>query len=504
MFAGLSDRLSGIFDKLTRRGILTETAVDETMREIKIALLEADVALPVVKDFIAKVKEKAVGEQIVKSVSPAQMVTKIVSDELIALLGDGGELKLSTYPAASDVILMVGLQGAGKTTTAGKLAVRLKKNGKKVLLASLDIYRPAAMEQLAELGQKNDLDVLEIIKGQKPEEIAHRALQESKSGLYDVLILDTAGRLHIDEDMMNEVERVRDISNPKETLLTVDAMMGQDAVHVAKEFSEKIGITGVVLTRIDGDARGGAALSMRSVTGQPIKFLGVGEKADALEVFDAKRIADRILGMGDVVGLVETAMEKVNQEEAEKTAMRMMEGRFDLNDLLSQLRQINNLGDIKGVMKMIPGLSKFRDKIDSADINNKSIKHQEAIILSMTPYERKHPDVLKASRKQRIANGAGVSVMEVNRLLKQYDQMATVMKQFKKAGPFGMLKMMKQMKNMMGGNMPDLGNLGGFSGGNPFGGMGNNPFGGGNPFGGSIPDMNSPEMKELMKKFPKI
>lgn len=501
MFAGLSDRLSGIFDKLTRRGILTETAVDETMREIKIALLEADVALPVVKDFIAKVKEKAVGEQIVKSVSPAQMVTKIVSDELIALLGDGGELKLSTHPAASDVILMVGLQGAGKTTSAGKLALRLKKNGKKVLLASLDIYRPAAMEQLAELGQKNGLDVLEIIKGQKPEEITRRALQESKSGLYDVLILDTAGRLHIDEEMMNEVERVRDIANPTETLLTVDSMMGQDAVHVAKEFSEKIGITGVVLTRIDGDARGGAALSMRSVTGQPIKFLGVGEKADALEVFDAKRIADRILGMGDVVGLVETAMEKVNQEEAEKTAMRMMEGRFDLNDLLSQLRQINNLGDIKGVMKMIPGLSKFRDKIDSADINNKSIKHQEAIILSMTPYERKHPDVLKASRKQRIANGAGVSVMEVNRLLKQYDQMATVMKQFKKAGPFGMLKMMKQMKNMMGGNMPDLGNfggMGGFGGSNPFGGMGNNPF------GGSMPDMNSPEMKELMKKFPKF
>ena len=499
MFAGLSDRLSGIFDKLTRRGILTETAVDETMREIKIALLEADVALPVVKDFIAKVKEKAVGEQIVKSVSPAQMVTKIVSDELIALLGDGGELKLSTHPAASDVILMVGLQGAGKTTSAGKLALRLKKNGKKVLLASLDIYRPAAMEQLAELGQKNGLDVLGIIKGQKPEEITRRALQESKSGLYDVLILDTAGRLHIDEEMMNEVERVRDIANPTETLLTVDSMMGQDAVHVAKEFSEKIGITGVVLTRIDGDARGGAALSMRSVTGQPIKFLGVGEKADALEVFDAKRIADRILGMGDVVGLVETAMEKVNQEEAEKTAMRMMEGRFDLNDLLSQLRQINNLGDIKGVMKMIPGLSKFRDKIDSADINNKSIKHQEAIILSMTPYERKHPDILKASRKQRIANGAGVSVMEVNRLLKQYDQMATVMKQFKKAGPFGMLKMMKQMKNMMGGNMPDLGNFGGMGG---FG--GSNPFGGGNPFGGSMPDMNSPEMKELMKKFPKF
>ena len=493
MFQALGDRLTGIFDKLTRRGILTETAVDETMREIKIALLEADVALPVVKEFIAKVKEKAVGEQIVKSVSPAQMVTKIVSDELIALLGDGGELNLAAYTGASDVILMVGLQGAGKTTSSAKLAVRLKKNGKKVLLASLDVYRPAAMEQLAELGQKNDLDVLEIIKDQQPTDIAKRAIKEAKSGLYDVLILDTAGRLHIDEDMMHEVQQIRDIANPKETLLTVDAMMGQDAVHVAKEFTEKVGITGIVLTRIDGDSRGGAALSMRHITGQPIKFLGVGEKADALEVFDAKRIADRILGMGDVVGLVETAMEKINQEEAQKSAMRMMEGKFDLNDLLSQIRQINNMGDVKGIMKMIPGLSKFRDKIDAANVDNKMIKHQEAIILSMTPYERKHPDVLKAARKQRIATGAGVSVMEVNRLLKQYDQMATVMKQFKKMGPMGMFKMMKQMKGMMGGNMPDLGALGG---------MGS--LGGGNLFGGSIPDMNSPEIQELMKKFPKL
>ena len=504
MFQALGDRLTGIFDKLTRRGILTETAVDETMREIKIALLEADVALPVVKDFIAKVKEKAVGEQIVKSVSPAQMVTKIVSDELIALLGDGGSLNLASHTGASDVILMVGLQGAGKTTSAGKLAVRLTKNGKKVLLASLDVYRPAAMEQLAELGQKNNLDVLEIIKGQQPIEITKRALKEAKAGLYDVLILDTAGRLHIDDDMMREVQQIRDIANPTETLLTVDAMMGQDAVHVAKEFTEKVGITGVVLTRIDGDSRGGAALSMRHITGQPIKFLGVGEKADALEVFDAKRIADRILGMGDVVGLVETAMEKINQEEAQKSAMRMMEGKFDLNDLLSQIRQINNMGDVKGIMKMIPGLSKFRDKIDAANVDNKMIKHQEAIILSMTPYERKHPDVLKAARKQRIASGAGVSVMEVNRLLKQYDQMASVMKQFKKMGPMGMFKMMKQMKGMMGGNMPDLGSLGGMGSlgglgsGNPFAGMGKNPF------GSSMPDMNSPEIQELMKKFPKM
>lgn len=453
MFQGLSDRLSGIFDKLTKRGILTESAVDETMREIKIALLEADVSLPVVKDFIAKVREKAVGEQVVKSVSPSQMVVKIVHDELVALLGTSEELKI--VPNAASVILMVGLQGSGKTTSSGKLALRLKKNGRKVLLASLDVYRPAAQEQLAELAVKNGLDVVEIIAGQKPEEITRRAMAQAKAGLYDALILDTAGRLHIDVDMMAEVQKIRDVSNPTETLLVVDSMMGQDAVHVAKEFCEKIGITGTVLTRVDGDARGGAALSMRSITQRPIKFLGVGEKTDALEVFDASRIADRILGMGDVVGLVETALEKVNQDEAQKTAERMMSGKFDLNDMLAQMQQINNMGDIKGVMKMIPGLSKFRDKIDAANIDNKMVLRQAAIILSMTPRERRNPDILKASRKQRIAAGSGVSVMEVNRLLKQHEQMSTVMKQFKKMGPLGMMNMMKKM---------------GSGGGNPFGG----------------------------------
>lgn len=457
MFQGLSDRLSGIFDKLTKRGILTESAVDETMREIKIALLEADVSLPVVKDFIAKVREKAVGEQVVKSISPSQMVVKIVHDELVALLGTPEELKI--VPNAASVILMVGLQGSGKTTSSGKLALRLKKNGRKVLLASLDVYRPAAQEQLAELASKNGLDVVEIIAGQKPEEITRRAMAQAKAGLYDALILDTAGRLHIDVDMMAEVQKIRDVSNPTETLLVVDSMMGQDAVHVAKEFCEKIGITGTVLTRVDGDARGGAALSMRSITQKPIKFLGVGEKADALEVFDASRIADRILGMGDVVGLVETALEKVNQDEAQKTAERMMSGKFDLNDMLAQMQQINNMGDIKGVMKMIPGLSKFRDKIDAANIDNKMVLRQAAIILSMTPQERRNPDILKASRKQRIAGGSGVSVMEVNRLLKQHEQMSTVMKQFKKMGPLGMMNMMKKM-----------------------GGGGGNPFGGGSPF----------------------
>lgn len=464
MFQGLADRLSKAFDKLTKRGILTESAVEETMREIKIALLEADVALPVVKTFIQKVKEKAVGEQVVKSISPSQMVVKIVHDELVQLLGTSSALNLVDYQ--QNVILMVGLQGSGKTSSSAKLARRLKKEGKKVLLASLDTYRPAAQEQLTELGEKNDLPVLPIIKKENPIEITKRALKTAKEELYDVLILDTAGRLHIDDEMMLEVQKIRDLSNPKETLLVVDSLMGQDAVTVAKEFNEKIGVTGLILTRIDGDSRGGAALSMREVTGVPIQYLGVGEKAEALEVFDANRIAERILGMGDVVGLVETAMEKINQEEAMNTAERMMSGRFDLNDMLSQMRQISNMGDIKGVMKMIPGLSKMQDKIEAAGIDNKMILRQQAIILSMTEKERKNPDILKAARKIRIANGAGVSVNDVNRLLKQYEQMAGVMKKMKKMNPFGMMGMLKKMggmsalKGMMGGSaMPDMSEL---------------------------------------------
>lgn len=465
MFTGLSERLNSVFDKLTRRGVLTESAVDETMREIKIALLEADVALPVVKTFITNVKAKAVGEQVIKSISPAQQVIKIVHDELVTLLGEPKPLSL--FPKKQNVILMVGLQGSGKTTSTAKLAKRLQKDGKKVLTASLDIYRPAAQEQLLELGTKNSFDVLPIVQNQKPVDITKRALSSAKEGLYDVLILDTAGRLHIDDDMMEEVKIIRDLTNPTEILLVIDALIGQDALNVAQQFNEKITVTGTILTRIDGDSRGGAALSMKTVTGMPIQFLGVGEKTDALEVFDAKRIADRILGMGDVVGLVETAMEKINQEEAQKTAERMMSGHFDLNDMLAQMRQINNLGDIKGIMKMIPGLSKMQSQIDNANIDNKVIKRQEAIILSMTPYERRHPDILKASRKQRIANGAGVQVSDVNRLLKQYEQMATVMKQLKKMGPFGMFGMMKKMNNLMGGNaMPDFNQV--MGGSNPF------------------------------------
>ena len=457
MFTGLSERLNTVFDKLTRRGVLTKSMVDETMREIKIALLEADVALPVVKSFIADVREKAVGADVIKTVSPAQTVVKIVHDSLVQLLGNTEPLKL--LPHQQNVILMLGLQGSGKTTSSAKLAKRLQKEGKKVLLASLDVYRPAAREQLTELARQNDLPVLSIEANEKPLQITKRALQTARDNLADVLILDTAGRLHIDEEMMRELMAVRDLAKPIESLLVVDALIGQDALNVAEQFHQKIGITGTILTRIDGDSRGGAALSMRAVTKTPVRFLGVGEKADALEVFDAKRIADRILGMGDVVGLVETAMEKINQEEAQKAAERMMSGHFDLNDMLSQIQQINKMGDIKGIMKMIPGLSKLQSKLNAADIDNKIIKHQEAIILSMTPKERKNPDILKAARKQRIAAGAGVQVSDVNRLLKQFEQMAQVMKYFKKAGPLGMMGMMKKMNALTGGNLPNTGNF---------------------------------------------
>ena len=452
MFTGLSEKLSAVFDKLTRRGILTESAVDETMREIKVALIEADVALPVIKDFIATVRSRAIGEQVVKSVSPAQMVVKIVHDALVEMLGNSTPLNLT--PRQQNIILMVGLQGSGKTTSSAKLARRLQKQGKSVLLASLDTYRPAAQEQLSELGSANDLTVLPIVPAEQPLDIAKRALATAKQSLADVLILDTAGRLHIDDDMMAQVAAIRDLTKPCEVLLVVDALMGQDAVNVARAFRDKIGITGTILTRVDGDARGGAALSMRAITGVPVQFLGVGERADALEAFDAKRIADRILGMGDVVGLVETAIEKVNHAEAEKTAARMMSGRFDLNDLLSQMRQINQMGDIRGIMKMIPGLGRFSAQIDAAGVNNNLIKRQEAIILSMTPRERRNPDLLKASRKQRIANGAGVSVSDVNRLLKQYEQMADMMRKFKKMGPLGMMSLMKKMGGAFGGNNP--------------------------------------------------
>ena len=465
MFDSLAEKLSGVFDRLAHRGALTESDVDGAMREIRVALLEADVALPVVKDVVAKIKDRAVGQAVIKSVTPSQMVVKIVHDALVEMLG-GENAALDLNAAAPVPVLMVGLQGSGKTTTSAKLALRLKKDKKRVLLASLDVYRPAAQEQLAQLGGQIGVDVLPVVAGEKPRAIASRAMTEGRKGGYDVVILDTAGRLHVDLDMMGEVADVRALVQPKETILVVDALTGQDAVNVAREFNEKIGITGIVLTRVDGDSRGGAALSMRAVTGCPIKFLGAGEKVDALEPFHPDRLAGRILGMGDVVSLVETAAEKMDKDEAERVAKRMIDGRFDLNDMLSQLRQMQKMGDLKGLLGLIPGMGKFKAqidaaKIDAAKIDDKIFKRQEAIILSMTPVERRNPDIVKASRKKRIAAGCGLSVQDVNKLLKQYEQIADMMKKMKKMGKRGLF-----------GGLP-----GGFGGG--FGGAGGFP-----PFGG--------------------
>lgn len=447
MFESLSQRLSGVFDKLTGRGALSEADVVEALREVRVALLEADVALPVVKDFVARVKERAVGQDVIRSVTPGQMVVKIVHDELINTLGGAGsELNLNAVPPA--VILMVGLQGSGKTTTSGKLAVRLKKDKKKVLLASLDVYRPAAQQQLEILARQADVGSLPIIMGEMPVAITKRALEMGRKEGYDVVILDTAGRLHIDQELMAEVATVRDVAKPVETLLVVDSMIGQDAVTLAKEFNEKVGVTGMVLTRVDGDSRGGAALSMRAVTGRPIKFLGLGEKLDALEPFHPDRLAGRILGMGDVVSLVEKAMETIEQDEAEKLAKRIEKGKFDLNDMLSQFKQVEKMGDLKGIIGMLPGLGKMAGQLKDAKIDDKMVGRQKAIILSMTPAERKNPDLIKASRKKRIAAGSGASIQDVNKLLKQYQQMADVMKKVGKMGQKGL------MRHGLGGLLP--------------------------------------------------
>ncbi len=450
MFDSLTDKLGSVFNKITSRGVLNEKDIDEAMREIRIALLEADVALPVVKDFIAKVKEQALGEKVVRSIQPGQMVVKIVHEELIKVLGsDESALNFNTVPPA--VILMSGLQGSGKTTTSAKLA-RLLGKKRKIMLASLDVYRPAAQEQLEQLATQIGCASLPIIKEQKPLDITKRALETAKKGGCDVLILDSAGRLHIDNELMDELIEVKKLANPIETLLVADAMMGQDACNVAKEFNEKLGVSGIVLTRIDGSSRAGAALSMRMIAGVPIKFLGTGEKIDEFEEFHPDRIAGRILGQGDVISLVETAMEKIDREEADKMAQQMMKGKFDLNDLLAQIRQIQKLGSLGGIMSMIPGLSKFKNQIENAGIGDDLIKKQEAIILSMTLKERKNPDLIKASRKKRIAAGAGVEVHEVNKLLKQYEQMASMMKKFGQGG--GMSGLASMMKRFPGGKFP--------------------------------------------------
>ena len=446
MFQNLSDRLNNVFTKMRGKGVLKEGDVDEAMREIRVALLEADVALPVVKTFIEKVKADAVGQNVIKGINPAQQVVKIVNDAMIEMLGsETQELKFSSPPS---VYMMVGLQGSGKTTSTAKIAKFLTdKHRQKVLMASLDVARPAAQEQLRQLGEQTDIATLPIVAGQKPVDIALRAVDAARKEGFDVVILDTAGRLSIDEELMAEVKAVRDATNPVEVMLVADAMTGQDAVNTAKHFDEAVNITGVMLTRVDGDARGGAAMSMKAVTGKPVKLLGVGEKWNALEQFHPDRMAGRILGMGDVVSLVEKAVETINQEDAERMAKRFQKGEFDFNDMLQQMQQISKMGGAGGLMKMLPGLSGMASQLEGKGMDDKVIKRQEAIILSMTPEERAKPQLLNAKRKIRIAAGSGTSVQDINRSVKQLQQMQTVMKRMKK---MGMGKMMGMMKGMMG------------------------------------------------------
>jgi len=460
MFDALTDRLGKVFDGLTGRGALSEKDVNEALREIRVALLEADVALPVVKKFIDDVRPLAVGESVIKSIKPGQLVVKIVHDVLVDTLGGDSEpepLRIDSPPA---VIMMAGLQGSGKTTTTGKLARRLREQDrKKVLLASLDTRRPAAMEQLTILAGQAGVDALPIIPGQLPADICRRALQAARFGGYDVLMLDTAGRTTLDEQMMNEAAEIAAIASPTETLLVADALTGQDAVETARRFHERLPLTGLVLTRMDGDGRGGAALSMRSVTGLPIRFIGVGEKIDGLDLFDARRIAGRILGQGDIVSLVEKARAELDQAEAERVARKMQKGQFDLEDLAGQLRQMQRMGGLGGLMDLMPGVKNAKQQMAAAGVDDRMLRRQEAIIMSMTPKERRKPDILQASRKRRIAAGAGVDVAEVNKVLKMHRNMADMMKRLGKGG-------MKSLAGMMG-NIGGPGGMGGMGGASP-------------------------------------
>ena len=466
MFENLQDRLGSILNGLTGRGALSEADVSAALREVRRALLEADVALEVVRSFTDKVREKAVGAEILKSIKPGQMVVKIVHDELVEMLGSEG-VAIDLNAPAPVVIMMVGLQGSGKTTTTAKIANRLvNRERKKVLMASLDTRRPAAQEQLRQLGAQTSIDTLPVIAGQSPEEIASRAVQAARLGGHDVVILDTAGRTHIDEPLMQEMAEIKRRANPHEILLVADSLTGQDAVNLARSFDERVGITGLVLTRMDGDGRGGAALSMRAITGKPVKLIGTGEKMGELDEFHPRRIADRILGMGDIVALVEKAAESIDAEKAAAMAAKMAKGKFDLNDLSDQLKQMQKLGGMGGIMGLMPGMSGMKDKMAAAGLDDGLFKRQLAIISSMTKAERANPDMLKHSRKKRIAAGSGTDAADINKLLKMHRQMADMMKMMGGKGKGGMMKqMMGGLANkmglggMMGGGMPDLSSM---------------------------------------------
>ena len=458
-----------MFDKLRGRGALTELDVRAAMREVRVALLEADVALPVAKDFIDRLTERAIGHEVIRSVTPGQQVVKIVHDGLVEMLGDVGvELKLGVTPPA--VIMLVGLQGSGKTTTTAKIAKRLtEKQGKKVLMASLDVARPAAQEQLRVLGEQTGVATLPIVAGQGPVDIAKRARSAARLQGFDVLMLDTAGRLHVDDALMGEMQAVAREGAPDEILLVVDSLTGQDAVNVATAFGGQVALTGIVLTRMDGDARGGAALSMRAVTGKPIKFAGTGEKLDALEAFDPQRVAGRILGMGDVVGLVERAAETFEAEAAEQLAAKMAKGQFDLNDLRTQLGQMKKMGGLGALASMIPGMAKAKQAMAAGNVDDKVLSRMEGVICSMTPKERAKPEIITAKRRIRIANGAGTTVQEVNKVLKMHVEMATAMKKLRKMGGMkGMAAMLGRMGGPGGNPLADMGKLmGGGGGGMP-------------------------------------
>jgi signal recognition particle subunit SRP54 len=489
MFDTLSDRLGNVFDRLRGRGALSEADVRAAMREVRVALLEADVALPVARDFVDKVTEQAVGQEVLRSVTPGQMVVKIVHDALVETLGsDTAELNLNVTPPA--VIMMVGLQGSGKTTTTAKLAKRLtERERKKVLMASLDVARPAAQEQLAVLGRQANVDTLPIVAGQQPVDIAKRAIQSAKLQAYDVVLLDTAGRLHVDDQLMAEMKAVAAASTPTETLLVVDSLTGQDAVNVAKGFSADVDLTGVILTRLDGDARGGAALSMRAVTGKPIKFAGVGEAIDKLEAFHPDRVAGRILGMGDVVSLVERAAETIQVEEAEKIAAKMAKGKFDLDDLWAQLKQMQRMGGMGALVGMMPGMKGMKQAAEKA-ADSKALVHMEAMLSSMTPKERARPELVNAKRKIRIAKGSGTTVQDINKLLKMHQEMSTVMKRLKKMGG------LSKLAAMFGGG-GDLGGLGGAGGVPDISGAGGGALPG---LGGATPFNLPPGFNKFSKK----